>query len=208
MFRALRLFLSVFLPVFVLSQKTALETMSCTTLSVSFPSLVFFPGSDEYTTSTGSYFAAFENELHPSCVVKPHNAKELAEIVQVISPSALSGQIQLAIRGGGHTPWAGSANINNGITLDLQKMTGVNVNPQTNVVSIGAGERWQGVYENLGARGLAVAGGRVSKVGVAGLITGGTLTTLPWNKKTRDTDSMIQVDFPTSLRLQASYAIT
>lgn len=154
--------------------------MICTTLSGKFPGSVFFPGSVEYTASTGSYFSAFENELQPTCIVRPNNAKELAEIIRLISPAALSGQIQLAIRSGGHTPWAGSANINNGITLDLQKMTGVNVNPQTDIVSIGAGERWHGVYANLGARGLAVAGGRVSKVGVGGLITGGTLIKLPW----------------------------
>ena len=37
-----------------------------------------------------------------------------------------------------------------------------------------SGERWSSVYSQLDAQGLAVAGGRVSKVGDAGLIIGGT----------------------------------
>ena len=154
--------------------------MNCSTLSLDLPRQIFFPGSVEYTNSTGSYFAAFENELRPTCIIRPRNAEETAEVIKKFSPSGPFGNSRLAIRGGGHTPWAGSANIDNGITLDLQLLTGVDVNTKTNIVSIGAGERWKNVYEKLGAQGLAVAGGRVSKVGVAGLITGG-LSNVPRN---------------------------
>ena len=57
--------------------------------------------------------------------------------------------------------------------MDLQEMTGIQVDPRSGIASVASGERWSRVYEQLGAQGLAVAGGRVSKVGVAGLITGG-----------------------------------
>ena len=149
--------------------------MDCRALSVALPEKVFFPGSSNYTSSVGSYFAAFENELAPTCVVRPASAQDVSKIITSVNVFALSGKVQLAVRGGGHTPWAGAANIESGITLDLQNLTGVTVDPSTKVASVASGERWSSVYSQLGAQGLAVAGGRVSKVGVAGLATGGAL---------------------------------
>jgi FAD/FMN-containing dehydrogenase len=142
-------------------------------LLTTFPEIVFFPGSPEYAESNGSYFSAFERELSPTCVVRPRNAEEVANIVKAFRSSALSGHTQLAIKGGGHAAWAGSANIDNGITIDLRNLTGVHVDSYTKIASLGAGERWRNVYETLGTQGLAVVGGRMSRVGVAGLITGG-----------------------------------
>lgn len=148
------------------------DTMDCTTLAKALPGLVFMPGSPEYIESTGTYFAAFENELKPLCVVQPTNEQEVAEAVKHIVGIP---DVQMAIRGGGHTPWAGAANIDKGITLDLRKLTGVTLNADKAIASISAGERWSNVYTTLEAHGLAVAGGRVSKVGVSGLILGGKL---------------------------------
>ena len=82
-------------------------------------------------------------------------------------------QCQFAIRGGGHTPWAGSANINNGVTIDLRAMNTVSVNPSHTFVSAGPGNRWVDVYSQLDPLGLSVTGGRISDIGVAGLTTGG-----------------------------------
>ncbi|KAL8908960.1 MAG: hypothetical protein Q9207_000536 [Kuettlingeria erythrocarpa] len=83
---------------------------------------------------------------------------------------------QFAIRGAGHTPWAGSANINNGVTIDMTSITAVHVDKTGTVVTVGAGARWSEVYRELDAVGLGVAGGRVSDVGVGGLITGGGMS--------------------------------
>ena len=149
------------------------KTFDCQALSGLLPAKVFFQGDSDNASIVGSYFAAFENELAPTCVIRPTSAQDVSTIVTHTQQLALSGPVQLAVRGGGHTPWAGAASIQNGITLDLQNMTGVTVDPSTKVASIGSGERWSSVYSQLGAQGLAVAGGRVSKVGVAGLITGG-----------------------------------
>jgi FAD/FMN-containing dehydrogenase len=79
-----------------------------------------------------------------------------------------------AIRSGGHTPWAGSANIKNGVTIDMSALNQVTVAPDQSYTSIGPGNRWVDVYLKLDARGLAVPGGRVASVGVGGLVTGGT----------------------------------
>ena len=147
--------------------------MDYQSLSAAFPGKVFFPDSPEYNNSIVSYWAAFEKELSPSCIIMPTSAEDVSNVIKVVSEPALKGHFQLAIRGGGHTAWAGAANIDMGITLDLRYLTGINVDGETKICSIGAGERWGKVYSTLGAQGLAVAGGRVSKVGVAGLITGG-----------------------------------
>lgn len=149
------------------------QNMDCKALSIAFPGKVSFPNSAVYVESTGSYFAAFENEIRPSCVIRPQTADEVSRIVKAVADPGSKGQVRLAIRGGGHTPWAGAANIEEGITLDLSQLTGIKVNPNTKICSIASGEKWANVYSTLGAQGLAVAGGRVSKVGVAGLITGG-----------------------------------
>jgi hypothetical protein len=145
--------------------------MDCVVLSAALPGLVFLPGTPEYTESTGTYFAAFENELKPRCVLQPRSSDEVSKVIKylVLTPT----NVKIAIRGGGHTPWAGAANIQDGLSLDLRKLKGVKLSLSNTVASISAGERWSSVYSTLEKEGLAVAGGRVSKVGVSGLILGG-----------------------------------
>lgn len=85
------------------------------------------------------------------------------------------GNCSFAVRGGGHTPFAGAASIEDGVTIDFGSMNQVNVNQAQTITSIGAGARWGNVYSKLDAMNLAVSGGRVSNVGVAGLTLGGKL---------------------------------
>ena len=68
---------------------------------------------------------------------------------------------------------AGAANIEHGVTIDLDAMNAVTVNEAKNVTSVGAGARWLDVYSKLCPMGLAVPGGRDSNVGVGGLTLGG-----------------------------------
>lgn len=69
--------------------------------------------------------------------------------------------------------WAGAANIDDGVTIDLGAMNDVIVNEAQTVASVGAGARWLDVYATLDSLGLSVVGGRDSNVGVAGLTLGG-----------------------------------
>ena len=71
--------------------------------------------------------------------------------------------------------WAGAANIQDGITIDLSAINQVDVSANSKITSIGGGARWEDVYLKLDRMGLAVAGGRVAEVGVGGLLTGGCL---------------------------------
>ena len=59
--------------------------------------------------------------------------------------------------------WAGSANIQGGVTIDLSSLNQVSVSKNRLVASVGPGARWGSVYSQLDAMGLAVAGGRVAE---------------------------------------------
>ncbi|KAL5437923.1 hypothetical protein PMIN06_010392 [Paraphaeosphaeria minitans] len=144
--------------------------MDCKALAVAFPQITYLPSTPQYENSTCSYFAAFENEIHPSCVITPRSTQEVADVIKSLQQAPAS--LKIAIRGGGHTPWAGAANINAGVTIDMRQLNGVSVDAK-NVVSIAAGNSWGDVYTKLQTKGLAVVGGRVSKVGVTGLTIGG-----------------------------------
>ncbi|KAL8786237.1 MAG: hypothetical protein Q9195_008293 [Heterodermia aff. obscurata] len=69
--------------------------------------------------------------------------------------------------------WAGAANIQDGVTIDLGQMNAVVVNNERTITRVGPGARWSDVYSKLSPMNLAVVGGRVSDVGVAGLTLGG-----------------------------------
>jgi FAD/FMN-containing dehydrogenase len=81
-----------------------------------------------------------------------------------------------AVRGAGHTPWAGASNIDNGVTIDLTSMNSVVVSEDRTIASLGPGARWEDVYRPLDEMNLTVTGGRVATVGVGGLVTGGGIS--------------------------------
>lgn len=149
------------------------KSFQCEALSFALGDKVSYPISATYKNSTKSYFSAFENELRPTCVVAPTSTKDVALILSTLKQLKRVAKIQLAIRGGGHTPFAGSANINEGVTVDMRSMRGIKISHDRKITSIGAGEIWGNVYRKLDAMGLSVSGGRVSETGVAGLTTGG-----------------------------------
>ena len=133
------------------------------------------PNSTLYNQSQSSYYAQQEQELSPGCVVRPTSSFDVAMVVKTVSLLNLLGSgTKLAIRGGGHSPVLGSANINNGVTLDMRSMNSIAVSPDKSVISIGAGALWSDAYPILDSMGLSISGGRLSNVGVAGLTLGGS----------------------------------
>ncbi len=132
------------------------------------------PNTTLYAQCQNSYYAQQERELSPTCVVWPADSSDVALVVETVSRLNLSGsQTKLAIRGGGHSPNPGSANINDGITMDMRSMNTVAVSSDRSIVSIGAGALWSEAYPMLDAMRLSISGGRLSNVGVAGLTLGG-----------------------------------
>lgn len=74
--------------------------------------------------------------------------------------------------------WAGSANILDGVTIDLTAMTEITVSQNRKTTSAGPGCRWIDIYNTLDPMNLAVVGGRADTVGIAGLTVGGEFYSL------------------------------
>lgn len=97
----------------------------------------------------------------------------MVKVVKTLVDDASCAETLFAIRSGGHTSWAGSNNIDNGVTVDVGLMNTVTLDSQINIASIGSGARWHDVYSALDPQGYTVPGGRLGSVGVGGLLTGG-----------------------------------
>lgn len=130
--------------------------------------LVLLPESTAYVDRQASYWAA-NASLKPNCIVQPRTTEQVSQVVKVLAKA--NGP--LAIRSGGHTQWAGSNDVHEGITIDLGQMTEVTYDKQSKLASIQPGSRWANVYEELLKHQVCVAGGRDGNVGVGGFLTGG-----------------------------------
>jgi hypothetical protein len=141
----------------------------------------------EFRESMNAYWDQKACDVAPACVVRPRNVWELAQAVKILKrefdirckhASRIDGPVEpvFAIRGGGHSPVAGASSIKGGVLIDLSLFYEVTPAEDGQSVAIGAGCKWIDVYRALEKRGIAVAGGRNSAVGVAGLTLGGGLS--------------------------------
>ncbi|KAI0973116.1 hypothetical protein F4678DRAFT_427972 [Xylaria arbuscula] len=150
----------------------SLAASCCSALLTVLSNKTLLPGSSGYNVSLVSYFSAQEAEIEPSCIVSPTSALDVSTAVKILTQL----DCNFAIRSGGHSTWAGDANIANGVTIDLQNLDHITVSQDKSKVSVGPGARWGDVYRATEAFQLVVAGGRVGTVGVGGLSTGGGLS--------------------------------
>ncbi|KAI1652078.1 FAD-binding domain-containing protein [Daldinia loculata] len=135
-----------------------------------------FRGTDEFDKINGSYLSALENDITPVAIILPKTPKDISTFLLTINPFVARGEMAFAIRGAGQQPLPGCANIQGGITLDLRLLTGIDLDLDTGIVSIAAGERWGTVYEKLHEHGLGVTGSRSAKGGIGGLALSGGLS--------------------------------
>lgn len=133
---------------------------------------VWYADEEQYADRTLSYWS-ISAQLKPSCIVQPQNTAEVSEAVKVLVVSTACKQTKFALRSGGHTTWAGSNNIDHGVTIDLGLMNSTTFDPMTKIATIQPGSRWNQVYATLDPKGFTVAGGRAGSVGVAGFLMGG-----------------------------------
>lgn len=149
------------------------------TLAETLPDIVFFGPSPVFVEFIQSYWAMQERDIVPQCIVRPRSVGELATAITILKRDydtrtcREDPPLLFAIRSGGHSPIPGSANMDNGIVIDLRLLNEVIPSEDGSSVTIGTGARWLDVYKTLDARDLAVAGGRNSDVGVGGLTLGG-----------------------------------
>ncbi|KAJ1337835.1 prosolanapyrone-II oxidase [Microdochium nivale] len=150
----------------------------CEGLKVLLGNMVSQVGESAYTGSLNSYYSFLNTEITPTCIVTPTTKEQVALAVRLLNIGSKQGLscCNFAIRSGGHTPWAGSNNIEDGVTIDLSKLNHISLSADKKTVEVGPGNRWVHVYSHLEPLGLTVVGGRVDSVGVGGLITGGGIS--------------------------------
>ncbi|KAH8700865.1 hypothetical protein BGW36DRAFT_291744 [Talaromyces proteolyticus] len=151
------------------------NAMACGALSILMPKKVFYSNSTSYTAALESYFSLQEQEVQPECVVIPQGAHDVSEVVETLAAFAWIGA-QFAVRGGGHTSYAGAANLQGGVTIDLSSLNEVTVSADKSTVDLGPGGKWGAVFDVLDPLQITVPGGRDSDVGVGGYILGGGMS--------------------------------
>jgi hypothetical protein len=77
-------------------------------LDAAVPGKILLPETPAYEESNSSYFACFESEVKPALIVQPTSVAEVGAILKALSPSLVKQEVHLAIRGTGHTPFAGT----------------------------------------------------------------------------------------------------
>ncbi|KAL7934089.1 hypothetical protein V8C35DRAFT_303167 [Trichoderma chlorosporum] len=122
-----------------------------------------------------SYFSLQESTIVPACIVRPRSALDVSTAVTILFKSQAPG-CQFAVKGGGHTPAGGFANIQGGVTFDMTSLNATVLSGDKNSVAVGAGAVWNDVYGYLDGFNLAAAGGRNGNVGVGGLLLGGGIS--------------------------------
>lgn len=95
------------------------------------------PGTEAYEISNNVYLSARESDYKPAAIFQPKNTGEVAAFLQIIKDN----DVQFAIRGAGQQLLEACANVQDGITLDLSLLTGIGLNKEEGIVSVGAGER-------------------------------------------------------------------
>ena len=152
------------------SQSTANAIQQCAALKNAGLTHIYMQNDQQYKDRTESYWSV-SAQLHPKCIVQPVSTAEVSTAIKILGGP--NKGCQFAMRSGGHTTWAGSNNIDNGVTIDLGLMNQTTYDQATNLAKVQPGNRWGGVYGALEPYGVTVAGGRASTVGVAGFLTGG-----------------------------------
>jgi len=102
-------------------------------------------------------------------VIYPVSTQDVSNILSF----AHANSIELAVCGAGHNHRGNS--IDDGLIVDLRKMTGVSVNPLSKRVTTEGATVWGSVYEAAERHGLAVVGGLIPSVGVGGFTLNGGL---------------------------------
>lgn len=150
-----------------LTPKTMPPQAECL-VAVGLQSQILVQGDADYDARQDSYWSN-SAKIRPAAILLTRSADEVATALKAL----VAAKQPFAVRSGGHTNWAGSNNIEGGITIDLSPLNNIVYDAASETASIGPGCRWKEVYAELDKHGRTVAGGREGNVGVAGLLLGG-----------------------------------
>jgi len=108
------------------------------------------------------------SDKRPRAIVQ---AEQVADVMAAIN-FARDGEMELSVRGGGHSA-PGFGTNDGGLVIDLSLMRNVHVDPSARTARAGGGATWGDFNYATHTFGLATTGGIISTTGVAGLTLGG-----------------------------------
>lgn len=120
------------------------------------------------------FWAQQQQSMQPACLVHVRTVEDVALLIR----TSRSSGCPIAVRGGGHSDMPGASNSNGGITVNMAGLSDIKVDEKAGIVRVGAGAKWGPVYRELDKINRTVVGGRLTDVGVGGLLLGGGLSHL------------------------------
>lgn len=126
------------------------------------------PGDDRYETARRSWNHLFSHR--PAAIAYVESAEH---VVDVITRARRAG-VPVRVRSGGHS-LEGWSTMDDGLVIDVSRLTSVSINQVNRTATVGAGIRQEAVVTALAAEGLAVPTGTEGSVGLVGATLGGGL---------------------------------
>jgi FAD/FMN-containing dehydrogenase len=124
------------------------------------------PAHDDYDAARKVQNRAVDR--HPQLILR---AADAADVIRGVT-FAREHDLPLAIRSGGHSI-AGHGTIERGLVIDLGRMQGLSIDPETRTAWAQPGVRWGTYAQQADVFALATTSGDTSSVGVGGLTLGG-----------------------------------
>ena len=138
-----------------------------------FTGELLFPGGERYDAARKVWNGAIDR--YPALIARARCTADVAAVIRF----ARERDMPLSVRGGGHSA-AGLAVADGAVMLDLSAMKAAQADPGARTVVAAAGLRWDELDAATQAHGLAVTGGVVGSIGIAGLTLGGGIGRLDW----------------------------
>jgi FAD/FMN-containing dehydrogenase len=138
------------------------------TLTEKLRGRVITPADSDYDDARAVY-----NGMHDRRPLAVVQCVDSADVMVTLS-AARDKDLDLAIRGGGHSV-PGFGTIDDGLVIDLSKMNSVRIDPLKKTARVGGGATLGDVDHATYPFGLAAPGGIISTTGVGGLTLGGGL---------------------------------
>ncbi|PTT62682.1 FAD-binding oxidoreductase [Arthrobacter sp. HMWF013] len=124
------------------------------------------PGSPEYEPARKVFNAMIDRR--PAVIAQCSTDAEVAEALRY----GRGNSLPIAVRAGGHSV-AGMSTNDGGLVVDVRPMKSIDVDPESGIITAGAGVTWGEFDRATQAHAFAVTGGRASTTGIAGFTLGG-----------------------------------